>query len=124
MDEPTFAVADLTYPGARLLDETAFGNVRNVLFATRDDLGKVWRWYSRRLGTGVSPIGTGEREFDGGKVQIAFRRTNRAVSRDAPFADTEHPQALTVQQGTRAVTVILSRNPQSSETTITLFVFG
>jgi len=124
MDQPSFDVAGLLYPDAQLLDQQEYGGVHNVLLATTDELGKVWGWYSRRLGTGVSQSGVGERTFEAGKLRSAVRRTSRVVSRDAPFADTEQPQIFTVQQGNRAVTVVLSRGAQTGETAIVLLVFG
>lgn len=123
MDQPTFAVADLVYPNCRVLDKQEYGGVHNLLLATADDLGKVWGWYSRRLGTGVSQVGTGERNFEAGKLRSAVRRTNRVVTPDAPFTDTEQPQVFTVQQGERAITVALSSSESSGETRIALLVF-
>jgi len=39
MDQPTFAVADRTYPNARVVDEQEHGGVHNLLLATECELG-------------------------------------------------------------------------------------
>jgi hypothetical protein len=122
MKQPIFDATALMYPGATQLDGQEFERSCNLLLSTPDELGKVWEWYARKLGAGVSPVGLGHREFEAGILQIASRRTGRVIGPQAPFSASEYPQALAVRQGANAITIVLSRSQEDGSTRILLFV--
>jgi hypothetical protein len=115
---PSLEIDVLIYPEAVVLDQEQSDGSANVLATTMDDVGKVWDWYARRLGAGVSPIGVGHRDLDSGRLVLATRRTGRVLSPSAPFQANEHPQVLAVQQGNRALTVVISRGSEDDSTRI------
>jgi hypothetical protein len=121
MKQPSFEMAALTYPGAVSLDRQEFEGSYNVLLTTPDEVSKVWAWYARRLGVGPSPVSLGRRGLEAGVMQLASRRTSRVVGRQAPFSDSECPQALAVRQGAHAVTIVLSRAEEDGSTRVVIF---
>jgi hypothetical protein len=119
-----WTVTALRYPKAAVVDHVQHAGAHNILLTTADDIAKVWRWYSRRLELGKSPLAVVSRDCETGPpIRLAVRRTPRNFNRTAPFRDNEHPQVVTLQGERRAVTVVLSRSADGCQTTITLFLF-